>query len=313
LTQLHVTLTAEDIMFRRILVALDGSTFAEHALPFATQTAQRLGARLILALVHVRQAPATTDLTLRDAIEEWEAGHAQREKAYLEEVAHRFAAGDAVPEMRLLHGEVVPALLREVEQESVDLIIVTTHGRAGLERAWLGSVTDALIREADVPVLVIRPDEDGRGAEPRGSSRHVLIALDGSERAERAIAPALALVAEDGGRATLLRVVAPPAAVTSPFLPHAVRLSQEEMEQRTAEAERYLEDVLGRVPPGSADVESVIVTDYHAAHALLAYARENSADLIALTTHGRGVVTRFVMGSVTDKIVRAADVPVLVC
>jgi nucleotide-binding universal stress UspA family protein len=300
-------------MFRRILVALDGSTFAEQALPFATQTAERLGARLILALVHVRQAPVATDLSLRDAIDEWEAGHAQREKAYLDAVAQREGGASAATEVRLLHGEVVPALLREVEQESVDLLIVTTHGRAGLERAWLGSVTDALIREADVPVLVIRPGDNGRDAEPRAGSRHVLIALDGSDRAERAIAPALALLEEDRGRATLLRVVAPPAAVTSPFLPHAVRLTQEEMEQRTAEAERYLEDVLGRVPPGGANVESAIVTHYHAAHALLAYARENGVDLIALTTHGRGGITRLVMGSVTDKIVRAADVPVLVC
>jgi nucleotide-binding universal stress UspA family protein len=298
-------------MFRRILVTLDGSTFAEQALPYAVDAARRTGAELHLLLVHVRQSPVTADLTLREAIDEWETSHANREASYLAAVADRLRAETGLSvKADVLHGEVVPAITRAVEQQEIDLVVITTHGRAGLERAWLGSVADALIREIDAPVLVVRPAEEAAPA-PSGF-RHLLIALDGSDRAERAIAPALSLAGEDA-QATLFRAVTPPSAVTSPYLPHAVRISHEELERRGHEATTYLADVAERLSGEAVRIESATATDYHPARAVLHWAREHDADLIALGTHGRGPVRRLVLGSVTDKIVRAATVPVLVC
>lgn len=302
-------------MFTSVMVPLDGSTFAEHALPFAAQVAGRTGAGLLLALVHVRHGPATTDRLLRSAVEEWEEKQREREREYLARVGSHVAEQHGVtPRVRLLEGEVVPALEEAVRADHVDLVVITTHGRAGMERAWLGSVTDALLRDLEVPVLVIRPADPERmlARDPGAGYSNVLIALDGSERAERAIEPALALAQPDA-RVALVRMAAPPSAVTSPFMPHAVRITHDELERRKAEADAYLQGVLGRYAGRGLDLHAETVVDYHAARAILNYADEYNVDLIAMSTHGRGPVKRLVLGSATDKVVRATAVPVLVC
>lgn len=302
-------------MFTRILLPVDGSTFSEHALPYALHAARTAGAGVILTLVHDRQTPIATDLVMRDAIDEWEEKQAQHEAAYLDALAERLNQehGIAVRPL-LLSGEVVPALEREVRVHEIDLVVMTTHGRAGLARAWLGSVADALIRRLEVPVLLVRPGEDEPQARlPEDGYRHVLIALDGSEQAERAIEPALALAAAPATRFTLLRMAAPPAAVTSPYLPHAARITHDETEQRTAESQQYLDGMVARLKERGRDVLAVTTVDYHAAHAILRYADDNDIDLIAMSTHGRSPISRLVLGSTTDKVVRASAVPVLVC
>jgi nucleotide-binding universal stress UspA family protein len=300
-------------MFRNILVPLDGSSFSEHALPYAGAVAAARHAQLTLALVHVRHSPVTTDRTLRDALDAWEAAHTEREAEYLHELAERVSREHGVDaRARLLTGEVVPSLEREVRDEAMDLVVMTTHGRAGLERAWLGSVADSLLRHLAVPVLIIRPSEESPRPE-RVEYRHVVIGLDGSARAERAIEPALALVKDQDARVTLLRVVSPPSAVTSPYLPHAARISHEEMQERQEQATTYLTDIRERLGQRVERIETVALLEYHAARAILGYVTEHGVDLIALSTHGRGSVSRLLMGSVTDKVVRATAVPVLVC
>jgi nucleotide-binding universal stress UspA family protein len=300
-------------MFRNILVPLDGSSFSEHALPYGVEIAAARDAQLTLALVHVRHSPVTTDRTLREALDAWEAAHTEREAEYLRELAERLSREHGVAaRARLLTGEVVPSLEREVRDEAMDLVVMTTHGRAGLERAWLGSVADSLLRHLAVPVLIIRPSEESPRPR-RVEYRHVVIGLDGSARAERAIEPALALVKEQDARVTLLRVVAPPSAVTSPYLPHAARISHEEMQERQEQATTYLTDIRERLGQRVERIETVALLEYHAARAILGYVAEHEVDLIALSTHGRGSVSRLLMGSVTDKVVRASAVPVLVC
>jgi nucleotide-binding universal stress UspA family protein len=301
-------------MFARILVPVDGSTFAEYALPYAARAARAARSELVVALVHSRYAPAAMDPTLRQMMDDWEDSEAEREAAYLRSLAERASGEFGRPVLpRLLAGEIVPAILHEVRNQDVGLVVMTTHGRAGFERAWLGSVADALLRELDVPVLVVRPDPDA-GPAPGSESgyRRVVIGLDGSGRAEKAIAPALAL-ADDDAHVTLLRMAAPGAAATSPFVPFAPQMSAEEVEQRRAGAQAYLDGVIAGIGPRPGTVDSTVIVDYHAARAILGYAREHDADLIAMSTQGRSPVTRLVLGSSTDKVVRAATCPVLVC
>jgi nucleotide-binding universal stress UspA family protein len=302
-------------MFTSVMVPLDGSTFAEHALPFALHAAGRSGADMLLALVHVRHCPATTDRLLRSAVEEWEEKQREREREYLSRVAEQVGSmHGAPPATRLLEGEVATELGELVRTARVDLVVITTHGRAGMERAWLGSVTDALLRDLDVPVLVVRPTDPERSLtrDAADGYANVLIALDGSERAERAIEPALAIANPDA-RIALVRMAAPPSAVMSPYMPHSARITHDELERRKAESEEYLQALLRRYAGRTLDLHAVTVVDYHAARAILNYADEYNVDLIAMATHGRGPVKRLVLGSATDKVVRAAAMPVLVC
>jgi nucleotide-binding universal stress UspA family protein len=303
-------------MFQRILVPVDGSTFSEHAIPYATSIAAASQARLELALVHIHYRPITADLSLQRAIDEWERDHRHREADYLHELAGRVEAdcGRTVDPV-MLNGDIVPALEREVKQMGVSLVVMTTHGRTGLERAWLGSVADALVRHVDAPVLLIRPSDD----EPLRDDgaphfRHVLIALDGSRLAERAIAPARALAHTEGARITLLRIIAPPRGVTSPFLPHAVQIAREQTAEREREARAYIDRLVQQLELEGVDASGQVLRDPQPAHAIVQYAAgHDDVDLIALGTHGRGPLRRFVLGSVTDEVAREADVPVLVC
>jgi nucleotide-binding universal stress UspA family protein len=299
-------------MFHRILVPVDGSTLSEQAIPHATRIAAAFDAQLELALVHVTISLVFADSAMRGEIGRVELEQRQREANYLNELIGRVSAeaGRAV-EPVVLTGDVVPALEHEIEQRGVDLVIMTTHGRAGPERAWLGSVADALIRHVAPPVLLIRPDE--HEAAPARAATHVLIALDGSERAERALAPATALARADAARVTLLRVVAPPRALSSPFLPHAIQFSHDELQQREHVAHGYIEGKVKELKLRELGCTGEVVVGYHPAHTLLQYAETHGVDLIALGTHGHGPMTRLVLGSVSDKVVRAADVPVLIC
>lgn len=303
-------------MFQRILVPVDGSTFAEHALPYAVEIAARFSSRLELALVHVRYEPATADLGLREAIHEWERDHRHREADYLQRLANRLSVDLGRPvEHVMLAGDVVPALEEEIGHRGVDLVVMTTHGRAGFERAWLGSVADSLVRHIDTPVLLIRPLDDAQPEEPlvEPCFRNILVALDGSERAERALLPVIALARAHESSLTLLRVVAPRVAATSPFIPHAVQLTRAEVEDRSRVAREYIDAKVEELRLRGLEATGEIAVDYHAAHALLRLAHERAASLIAIGTHGRGPIRRLVLGSVADKIVRAAAVPVLVC
>jgi nucleotide-binding universal stress UspA family protein len=307
-----MTATQEGPMSRQILVPVDGSTFAEQALPFAVHAARRDGAELVLALVHSRYAPAAMDPALRQMMDDWEDAEAEREAAYLRELAARVSERHGVAATpRLLNGDVVSAIGHEVRNREARLVVMTTHGRAGLERAWLGSVADALLRELEVPVLVIRPEPEAPGDADRGYHR-IVIPLDGSGRSERAITPALDLAA-DRARVTLFRMAAPGAAITSPFVPFAPRMSDAEVEQRRDAAQVYLDGVAAGLDAGHLSIDTHVAVDFHAARAILAFATESGADLIAMSTQGRSPVTRLVLGSSTDKVVRAAACPVLVC
>jgi nucleotide-binding universal stress UspA family protein len=297
-----------------VLVPVDGSTFAEQALPFAVHAARTAGTGIVLALVHSRYAPAAMDPELRRMMDDWEDVEAEREAAYLRDLADRVQQQyDVATSPRLLAGEIAPAIGHEVHNAGARLVVMTTHGRAGLERAWLGSVADALLRELDIPVLVIRPEPEPPGASTdHAGYRRVIVALDGSGRAEKAIGPALDLAA-DGARVTLFRMAAPGAAITSPFVPFAPRMSEEEERQRRAAARKYLEGVIAGIEQPRVTMDAHVAVDFHAARAILTFARRQDADLIAMSTQGRSPVTRLVLGSSTDKVVRAAACPVLVC
>lgn len=301
-------------MVHRLVVPVDGSTFSERALQYAGPLARASGGALDLVLVHVRQTPASADLLLMHEVSEWEQEHRQREADYLERLRDRVVAEYGVSVRAvLLDGDVVAGIERHLADCGGDLVVLTSHGRAGLERAWLGSVSDALLRKLDVPVLLIRPSDTEPAARGTAEFRHVLVALDGSERAEHAIGPALALVNSDA-RVTLLRVTAPEAGSASPHVPHALVLTREQVEATRTAARQYVADVARRIraESGREVLESVVV-DYHPAHAILDYAEVHSVDLIAVGTHGRNPIARMLLGSVSDKIVRAAGTPVLVC
>jgi nucleotide-binding universal stress UspA family protein len=172
---------------------------------------------------------------------------------------------------------------------------------------WLGSVARDLVRDSAAPVLLIRPDESGSREQPAVPFRRVLIPLDASSADEEAIDHVLAVANESGTEYALFHVIVPLLYLTEP--PVVALVTETELE---AGAERYIEAVAARLRARGISVATRVVTHTQPARAILEYAEEWGADLIAMETHARGAVERLLLGGTSDKVMRASRVPVLV-
>ncbi len=295
-------------MYRQILVPLDGSRFAESALPLALDVSRRTGAALHLATV---QEPIPSF-----AYEEWEAAAADWSEDYLENVTERIGSGaGGTVTTALRTGPVVDRLREEVEEVDADLVVMATHGRGALSRAWLGSVADAFSRCCHRPVLLVRPEDDAEPAAEEVSAeaapRKMLVPLDGTELSEAALDHAVELGALFGCSYHLLRIVPYPMDIASPYLPHTVQMNQGLVEDAKQAASEYLEAQAGRLSARDLAVEWSVLVDAQPGHGILREAEERACDFIAMTTHGRSGLTRAILGSTSDKVLRGTHVPVL--
>jgi nucleotide-binding universal stress UspA family protein len=295
-------------MYRNLLVPLDGSPFAEHALPVATTIARRCGAALQLVRVHVPAAPpfsggelaadCVLELTLRE-----------QDRLYLGEVVKRVSAASSVqPTARLLDGSPADAIHVDAVATGADLVVMATHGRGPLSRFWLGSVADELIRRLPMPILLIRPKEGAAKLGDEASLRHIVIALDGSKLAEQILAPALALGSIMHADFTLVFAIEP-VVVPATLGGNAPSGADPEVVQ---DAQAYLDQTAESLRQQGLVVQTRLVVNQLAAAAILDEAHARAADLIALATHGRSGFTRLLLGSVADKVVRGATGAVLV-
>jgi nucleotide-binding universal stress UspA family protein len=289
-------------MYTSILVPLDGSSFSEHALPLALSVARSSGAMLQLAHVHVDDAHRTNDGTL-------DAQQRARERAYLASVADRLATGWHGPtETTLLDGPVAEAIAAYAESHHIDLVVMTTHGRGALSRAWLGSVTDRLVRQLPMPMLLVRPHEtDPADITNPPSIKHVLIPLDGSDMSERIIPHALALGRLTCSRYTLVQTLE---LLMTGYGLATYAPAEYEIDALMQEAQQYLDRVAAGLRAEGLQVQTEVFFG-PPAMTILDYAREHAVDLIALETHGRSGAARLFLGSVADKIVRGAGEPIL--
>lgn len=289
-------------MLKRIMVPLDGSKFGEHALPAALGLA---GKDTVIDLAMVIEAPPFQEGI---DISAWVNDMEERQSDYVEGVAESISRDGQEVATTVLRGSRVDKLSRHAEASGADLIVMTSHGRGGLERVWLGSVADGLIRHAPAPVLVIRPGEEEPEPARPVEFAHIVVALDGSEASEQILGPARAVGDRHDARYTLLQVVRPTVTVGA----HIFHMDDDELEQVIAGARENLEDVAARHFDSPNRVSSVVVQNESASASIGRWAEENGADLIALTTSGQGGIKRAMLGSVADKVLRGADKPILI-
>lgn len=293
-------------MYRLIMVPLDGSRFAESALPVALSVSRRTGAPVHLVTV---QEPIPSF-----AYEEWENAAEEWSREYLDGALERARphAGGALT-ATLLSGHVVEALEEEAKARSADLVVMATHGRGALSRAWLGSVADAFIHHASRPVLLVRPQEGDDAvdlaADP-GLGR-VLIPLDGTELSESVLEHAVAFGALFKTAFHLVRIVPYPMQFSSPYLPHTMQMNQQFVTEARDAAAAYLEGHADHLRKRGLTAETAVVVVAQPGHGILAEVEDGRCDLVAMATHGRAGLTRAILGSTADKIVRGTHVPVL--
>jgi nucleotide-binding universal stress UspA family protein len=281
-----------------VLVPLDGSALSGRALPYAAALARATAGRLLL----IRACPGVSPAYL-------ESGAAVRLAAVARERDRRHAADalDAVAEELRAEGlraeplarvgAPTDAILEEAETAGADLVVMSTHGRGGVGRLLHGSVADAVLRRAALPILMVPPAAEPWPAD--GPDR-LLVALDGSALAEAGLAAAERLAHPFGATLVLLRVVDPPGG-----LGHYAFV-----EADLEGARRYLDGLRRRLRSSGLTVRTAQRVG-PAAATIAATARELGAHAIAMGTHGRGGLSRWVLGSAAEATLRQASVPLL--
>ena len=234
----------ESSLFRSILVPLDGSPLAEEALPLALRIAHRNGGKIRLALVHEPPAiPYDSPNTILVTSAEQAVEQAERE--YLRKVEVRLREGGTeVATVGPLVGEIGPLLAEQVPDLGIDLVVMATHGRGGVQRAWLGSVADYLIRHVDVPVLLVRPGAGSAPASVASAATEILVPVDGSALAEEALGPAAELARLWNLKLNLILVLHPVMMVTAPAFPIPSSYDEELTAACRSQAQDYVDDLV---------------------------------------------------------------------
>jgi len=300
-------------VFKKILVPLDGSRFAEQALPAAVVLAEQAGATLQLALVHhqVPNVALAVDVPIYDV--QADAEMRARETAYLDEVARRLRDTTRLDIATVaLEGAAAEALAQHAERERADLVILATHGRGPVSRFWLGSVADYLLRHLPMPVLLIRARERA-GAPEALPLRRILVPLDRSTVSEAVLEPVSTLAQLTQGHIALLHVAEPLLPIIERSTAYPAIADRELNQRLVLDAQVYLDRVAERLRAQGHSVSTQVVQGIGVAATILEHAADIHADLVAMATHGATGVRRLLLGSVTDKVVRGADRPVLTC
>lgn len=299
-------------MYRRIFVPLDGTAFGDYALPYAISIAKRTGATLELAHVHRR---VDDDVRLA-GMPQYQFEHVEelrrreddeallREDAALEERAADIELRFGVPVIaRVLHGGRSRALLDEADTVA-DLVVMASHARSGLPRLRHGDLAHELVSRLNIPTLCVHPPADVEHA-ATGEIRQILVTLDGSEFSEQILDMVVPLATAIDAKLALMHVVSPASLMINGFsdlqrpIPHR------------AEAIEYLTHISERIRESAPAPELIAAEAGAAAGAIIEELNRPGYDALAIATHGRSGLSRVVLGSVAEQVVRATNKPVL--
>lgn len=279
-----------------VVVPLDGSELAERAVPVAEHIARATAAPLLLVRVvpisdwtSARSGYLLAPHLYQQIMDEEDRGA----RTYVDRIAGQLrASGDLTVHTLAVRGEVASTLIDLKPTPPVGLVVIASHGRTGMMRFALGSVTDRVVRGGIAPVLVVRPfGEDAR----QSRLERALVPLDGSALGEGSLDMVRLLAGSVVKQVTLARVVDPGG-----------------VGGESAEAQRYLEEVRGRLVSELAVAECVVeVAVLHGKAAEQILDRAHEVDVVIMATHGASAAVRWALGSVADRVVHAAHVPVL--
>ena len=311
-------------MFKRILVPLDGSERAEQALPVAARIARGSGGMVILVqVIDVGLFPYTY-VAYPSLIDNLIETSLNEGRNYLTEVTASSMFNGIPTEIHVPFGS-VPSQILSVADSLADSIVLTSRGRTGVTRWVLGSVAEYVVRHASVPVLLLREGNAPWADFHPETERPVraVVPLDGSFLAKSAFEPAAFLVSALAAPATgilhLTRVVKPTKAATG-----------EAEKNPVYNAERYLRLIADQVREelltGSEALDLTIswsvVVNQDVADGIISVAEHGErgegddvsggCEVIAMTTHGRSGLQRWVMGSVTESVINKTTLPLLV-
>jgi nucleotide-binding universal stress UspA family protein len=280
---------------QEILVPLDGSGEAESVLPYLRYLAPRFGSHVYILGVGIGKKARRVNRLLED---------------YINGIVHDLKSDNIKAEAVTRYGNAADKILDFITENAADLIIMATHGRSGMSRWWMGSVAEKVITEATAPVLLVRSKRPSktRAARKLNFLNKILAPLDGSDIGEAALPYAEILATKSGASISLLQVVSPPGTVEASLLggPDWRKF----VKAMHDAGEDYLKNIAERLSDKGIKSTSEVITG-DPADKIVEYADDKKASLIAMSTHGRTGLTRWLLGSIADKVLHGARMPIL--
>lgn len=301
------------VMYLRILAPLDGSSLGEQALPYVRLLGQSLSVPIDLLRVVDPSFSYMADFAHGTHPERSDSRMVSNAQDYLDGVAATLRAEGLTASgiVSTVYGE-SPAseIVSQAEQEPATLIAMSTHGRSGLVRWALGSVTDKVLRATSNPLLIVRArNQEGSPTEPNIKS--ILVPLDGSSLSEQVLAYVKPLAEALELNVILVRVI-PSTLEYCGYMEYPAAEYDNFSISLHADAMDYLQRLANELrQQGVPKVEERLLSG-DPASSIVDLIEKNPDRLVAMTTHGRSGLGRMMLGSVADRVVRHSIAPVLV-
>jgi nucleotide-binding universal stress UspA family protein len=294
-------------MFEHILVPLDGSSLAECVLPHVVAFASAFGSSVTLLRV-LERGKGDQGVPIVDPIDRHIAE--AQSASYLEEVADRLRALGAETDRVCLDGAAAERVIEYTNQQDVELIVLSSHGRSGLSGWNVSSVVQKIILRAYRSVLIVRAYIPAESGAERLRYQRLLVPLDGSQRAECVVPIAVTLARSQDAELLLAHVARRPEMPrrTSPT-EEDVELANRLVERNREEVSAYLQDLKAQLP---LDADSCVLVGDDVAVALHELVDSQQADLVILSAHGYSGAPRWSYGSVATSFVGYGSTPLLI-
>jgi nucleotide-binding universal stress UspA family protein len=311
-------------MYSKVIVPLDGSDLSEQSLPYAELIAKSLNVPIELVQAYDILPPSLLGGSNRQrVVSALEEGSRARALVSMENQRRRLEGDGLSVNLVAQRGPAADVIVAVAGADPTALVVMSTHGRGGISRWVMGSVTDKVLHTIPNPMLIVRANVLGPAA-PESSLRSVVVPLDGSPLSELAIPHAISVAGALSAGITVLRItpsedqyrtqlnLALPEMGTGTMPDFDMASPDELTADDAAEASDYLDDVRNRM---SIDHAHGVATEHQVNDNIAQTIIERASaqpSLVAMTTHGRSGVGRMVLGSVTDRVIRHSNLPVLV-
>ena len=294
-------------MFKHILVPFDGSPMAENVISSLLALAQAFDAKV--SLIRVLERPQSYDRNRPFDPLEWQMCKVEA-RSYLDHLSDQLLKAGLEVEMVMEEGTAAGRIIEFVNAHDIDLIVASTHGQSGFTGWNVGAVMQKIIARARISLLIIPSYKKIHTNWEESPFKKILVALDGSKRAEYVLAPIVRLTQYYGAQLMLGHVV------RRPEMPRQSSLTQEDLnlanqltDRNQQEAEKYLESLKSRL---SIDVQIRLLVSNDVVNSLQDLAIEEDINLVVVCAHGYGTNHRWRYGSVASAFIENGDRSLLV-
>ena len=295
-------------MFNRLLVPLDRSALAECVLPHVSAIAKAFDASILLLTV-LEAGESDEKQPSIDPLD-WQIRKAEAE-AYLQKIARQMQDAGLRVEAQVLEGKAEERIIEFAENQDINLIVLSSHGRSGLSGWNVSSVVQKIILRAYTSMMIVRAYQPIKSDPIDLKYRRLMVPVDGSQRAETVLPVASSLAAFYEADLFVVHVVRRPEMPRrrTPLTPEDIGLAERLTERNKNEASKYLEEIRSRV---TANVQTRLEISNRVNATLHEIAKQEDIDMVLLSAHGYSGESKWPYGSVVISFISYGTTPLLI-